>query len=213
MSTLHPAPSDVVNDENISPDIDLPTPPSTLPSEHERTQKLRERGLSLGRATKEPFRTGLNAENENALHNDVDAKQIKKRETLADRRMADLSLQGFTIGEIATLLEVTRQTVSNTLRQPWARDYMISTSRQDIVKEVQDLLKKEVLPSLQTLIEVRDDPANNPATRAGAANSLIERLLGKAAQPIITTATDPTKLSDDELLNIARTSPSSTRDN
>lgn len=202
-----------MNDESISPATDFDLPSSTLPSEHERTQSGEggEGGKRVcyshsGKPIHSTvYQTGENATLDYALHNDADAKAPRQKETPIHRRMVDLHLQGFNITEIAKLLGHTNSTVSNTLRQPWARQYMINTSRQDVMGEVQKLLKDEVLPSLNVLIEIRDNDTLHPAVRAGAANSLIERLLGKAAQPIISTKTnDLDKLSDAELHAIAR---------
>lgn len=122
--------------------------------------------------------------------------------------MLDLAIQGFNTTEIAALIGRHRITVSRALRSPWGREYMIKQSQKNLAQEIQTLLETEALPSIQKLIDTRDNVLARPETQVSAANSLLDRLLGKAAQPIITTKIDTTKATDDELTAIIRRSSS-----
>lgn len=105
------------------------------------------------------------------------------RERAEHRIAVLLKLQGFTIREIASQLEMTPIAVSNALRQQWARDYMLETLERTGGKRVERLLAGEVINNIETLIEVRDS-APRPSDRASAANSLLDRYLGKPKERV-----------------------------
>lgn len=186
-----------------------PNPPQ--PTEHERCDG-RVGYHGLGRTPKDRYTTGENSTLPNAFFNDCDARVRYQRETPAKRRIIELAIQGFNNCEIARLCDVTSVTVSQTLKQPWAREYMITTMRKESESNIQELLKEELLPSLAVVLHVRDNDQCRPELRMQAANSIIDRVLGKAAQPILSGKIEPEKLSDEELHAIASNGRGTTTD-
>jgi hypothetical protein len=65
--------------------------------------------------------------------------------------------------------------------------------------EIKEFLKAEVMPSLEVIKSVRDNITARPSDRVAAANTLLERFLGKAVQPISPDAKPLSEQSDDEL--------------
>ena len=144
---------------------------------------------------------GKNALLENALHNDRDPiKSFRDQvETPLHRRVAELSLQGFTNIEIAGMVQRSRMTVSNILRQPHARKYMINEAKRTVQDEVKAFLDAELMPSLSAMKTIRDDPTAKASDRLAAAKEITDRRLGRAAQPFITNDKPVTELTAEEL--------------
>lgn len=76
--------------------------------------------------------------------------------------------------------------VSQIARQPWAKERlfaMMSAQGKNIINE---MLRLEVIPSIQKLVDLRDNSGNDiPASvQARAADSLLDRYLGKAVQKV-----------------------------
>lgn len=188
-----------VNVNENPPTLPTETPPP-LPPEHERRMGY----AGIGATNKTPFKTGENSALPDAFYNDCDSRARLQREQPHHRRIIDLTLQGFTITEITTLLDLSRPTVKNVLRQPWARERMIEQSKKDVLGEVGEMLKQELVNSVQKMIEIRDSTTTRPETQLAASKEIIDRVLGKTAQPILTGKIDAKKLSDDELELIAR---------
>jgi len=96
------------------------------------------------------------------------------------RLMCMLKAQGKNHREIAVAMEYSEGHVQTVLAQPWARKRVmdeIMTSGRDGLDE---LFKGAAADSVYTLIDVRDDKKESGATRVSAANSLLDRFLGKA---------------------------------
>ena len=92
-----------------------------------------------------------------------------------------------------------RETVSQVVRQPHARDYIINEAKKTVQDEIREVLEKEALPSIKMLVEVRDDVLSKNGEKLQAANALLDRFLGKPTQPITTNTKPPSEMSDDEL--------------
>lgn len=183
-----------------------PTPEQNQEPTSQPEHKRPRRGFfGIGHSTKERYVTGENQSVPNALYNDTDTRIRHKREKPEHRHIIELKLQGFTNREIANLLGLSLLSVGATLKQPWARDYMITTMRKTTEDEVQELLKKEVLPSIEMLVQIRDGEVESTsvADRKDAAKYLVDRVLGKAAQPVLTGKFEPDKLTDEQLAAIA----------
>ena len=71
-------------------------------------------------------------------------------------------------------------------RQAWFRDQLTAFLHETGKDLVQAKLQTEVIPSLEVVISVRDDQNAPSATRLAAANSLIDRFLGKPTQHVKT---------------------------
>lgn len=118
--------------------------------------------------------------------------------------MADLKMQGCTIREIAAVVGYSEAAVGQILRQPFIQAYMINALKTTVQEELRAVIDAEVLPSLRTLVEVRDNTDAPAQARINAANSLLDRKLGKPNQPVsVQQQLSPEqmkRMSDKELL-------------
>lgn len=122
-----------------------------------------------------------------------------KHERALHRLIIDYAAKGYKYREIATLTGVTPTTVRNTVAQPFAQEHLVNTIQQSVQEEAREMLSREVIPSLKLLVSVRDNPNARPADRLSAANSTLDRFLGKASQPITVTEKPISELTDEEL--------------
>jgi hypothetical protein len=94
------------------------------------------------------------------------------------------------------------------LKQPWAQEYVINQAKKTVQDEIKAILEAEALPSIRKLVAIRDSVDFNsgvPVLAAdknvakAAADSLLDRFLGKPVQPMTTDAKPVAQLSDEEL--------------
>ena len=142
---------------------------------------------------------GANAKLDDALYNDLDKQTKLKREAPHHRRFLDLQLQGYNVHEIAAITGFSISCITVALRQPWARQHFINASKKTVTEQIKEVLEKEALPSIKLLVKVRDDANARNADRLSASQQLLDRFLGKAAQPIITQEKPAEQLTNDEL--------------
>lgn len=112
-----------------------------------------------------------------------------KHEKPEHRVMIFLKAHGFSNLEIAEKTGYSPVMVSQILRQPWARERLIteiSKSGRDVLSE---LIKGTGVDSVMTLVELRDDKNAPAAVRKACASDLIDRILGKPTQHIESDAT------------------------
>lgn len=126
---------------------------------------------------------GINAELPGALFNDYDPQQLRQSEKPEHRRIVTLKEQGYENKEIAEALGVSRNQVSQIVRQPWARQHMIETMQKDVSQEIKNFLEGEVLGSLKVIRDIRDDANATRMEKLKAAEMLADRTLGKPTQP------------------------------
>lgn len=137
------------------------------------------------------------------FYNGLKPRYILKVEAAHHRLIVEYAAQGFIPMEIARLVGYSRACVKNVLDQPWAKEYLANRMKESTKNDVQELLKAEVFPSLAYVVKVRDNDQLRSEVRLSAAQSLLDRVLGKAAQPILTGKIEPEKLTDAELELIA----------
>lgn len=134
--------------------------------------------------------------NDNVVRGADDGVVLLKKERPDHRIMVMLKAQGKSTAEIAQFLDVTPTTVNYVLRQPWARQMLISLIHASGEQGIDAFLQSELLPSMMKLVEVRDDPVAKKSEQLAAANSLIDRFLGKPMQRVETAkAPDPVDLA------------------
>lgn len=166
------------------------------PTEHERREWCKQ----FGRDPNGGFRKHVNINTvDPVFYNELDTRRRICTERPHHRRMLELALQGFKIMEISRLTGFTHGCVRIVLDQPWAKKFIVDRMREETENDFAKLLKDEVLPSIEAVIEVRDSALTRPETKLSAANSIIDRVLGRAAQPILTGKVEVKKLSDAEL--------------
>ena len=115
-----------------------------------------------------------------------------KREQPIHRLMVVLKSQGYSNTDISKQLEVAVTTVGNVLSQPWARQRLVALINAAGKDPVAETLRGEVMDSIMALVEVRDNPKAPAAARAGAANSILDRYLGKPIQKSEVTVSQKT---------------------
>lgn len=144
---------------------------------------------------------GVNAALPDALFNDIDPQTFRQRERPVDRRVCELATLGYTCQEIAATLDRTPANVSNILRQPFARKYMIERVQQTANNEIKELLEKVAPESIKRIAKLAEAAPN---TKLGFAADvyLVDRFMGKAVQPI-RDEDELKKLTPEELKAIA----------
>ena len=93
--------------------------------------------------------------------------------------MAYLLAAGRTRSEIAQVLGLNQAHISIIVRQPWFQKRLKAITEAAGKDMVKQFLDGEVLPSLETLRSIRDDGSQRGATRVAAANSILDRFMGK----------------------------------
>lgn len=124
-----------------------------------------------------------------------------KREQPYHRVVAEMLAQGYTQKEIAIMVGRDPDTITRVARQPYVRERMINNIKSNAKQEIKAFLEKEVMPSLQMVVAVRNDPTAKTSDRLSAANTILDRFLGKAAQPIQHEIKEPSTMTDEELRN------------
>lgn len=155
--------------------------------------------LAKDRANWNKYVGGENCSLPGALANDSDPSQHLYREKVQHRLVAEMAAQGYTNSEIALHTGYTNSYVTTILRQPQGRIAAMNAIRRNSQDEIKEFLKAEVMPSLEVIRSVRDNEAARPSDRIAAANTLLERYMGKAVQPINPDAKPLAEQSDDEL--------------
>lgn len=74
-------------------------------------------------------------------------------------------------------------------RQPWVRQRILKYQEEAGKPLIEDSIAAEASQSLQTIVELRDDPATPAAVRVRAAENLLDRYLGKPTQHVKTEVT------------------------
>jgi hypothetical protein len=114
------------------------------------------------------------------LHGDSMPETTLLTEKPVHRMMVYLSASGASADDIATQTGYTAASVRQVLKQPWARQRLVQILNETGRDRVAHFLKNQVAPSLETLQEIRDDTTKAAAARITAANSILDRALGKA---------------------------------
>lgn len=115
----------------------------------------------------------------------LEASVALKREAPWHRLAAMLAAQGLSYKEIAERINRTPQWVATVLKQPYARSVMLEEIHRAGKDELEALLKGTARDCIWKLIELRDS-AVNESVQLNAANSLLDRLLGKPTQRVET---------------------------
>lgn len=93
-----------------------------------------------------------------------------------------LKMQGKTNNQIAEHMQYTPAWVSQIVRQPWFKDRLFQLMKEAGVDIIQQTLQMEVLPNIETLVDIRNDPNAGARARASAAMYLLDRVMGKPTQ-------------------------------
>lgn len=126
-----------------------------------------------------------------ALFADRPAYQAVLKESPRHRLILWMTANGHSPAQIANALGITKQTVYTTRKQPWFREMFVRITTSMGKDSVMTFLQSEVMPSLEVLRDIRDNEFAKPAERTSAANSLLDRYLGKATVKVDTDAKAP----------------------
>jgi len=97
-----------------------------------------------------------------------------------------LKAQGKSNKEIAEIVRYSPVQVGTILRQPWARERLVRELKLAGRDVIADILAGAAQDSVFTLIEERDNETAKPSDRISAANSLLDRFLGKPTMRVET---------------------------
>lgn len=136
-------------------------------------------------------------EDSERLHGDKAPNLTIQREQPIHRMMIYMHAQGASAADISRQTGYTKHTVQQVLRQPWARQRLLQILKETCQDEVKHFLTHEVAPSLQVLREIRDgDIPGKTSDRASAANSILDRCLGKPTVHVESDNTNRTVPAD-----------------
>lgn len=124
------------------------------------------------------------AQDPDALYNSKAPNLAILHEKPEHRVIIFLKAQGLSYREISDRTGHTIPWISQVLRQPWARARLVKEIQSAGRDAVQELIKAAAEDSVFTLIEQRDNEKAKPAERINAANSLLDRFLGKPTQKV-----------------------------
>jgi hypothetical protein len=117
------------------------------------------------------------------LFNSLDPNLAILHEKPHHRLILYMAARDFSNHEIAEASGFTAPWISQVLRQPWARKVLTEELNRAGRDELSGILEGAAKDSLFTLIELRDS-AENESVRRSAADSLLDRFLGKPKQSI-----------------------------
>lgn len=114
-----------------------------------------------------------------------DTANFSIREERPEHRIiAYMVSEGKSVKEIALLTGYSENWVRQIKRQPWFKERVVEILHEAGRDVVENFLQGEVLTSIETLVEIRDDADAKSATRVAAANAILDRALGKPTQYI-----------------------------
>lgn len=138
------------------------------------------------------------AANTTQLHNDRDPNLVIKSEKPEHRIIIFLKAQGLSNVEIAERTGNSGPWIGQVLRQPWARQRLLEELDSLGRDAARELLAGQCVDSILTAVDLRDNPKTPPGVRLAAANSLLDRHLGKPVQHVESVAHKGMDLSNVE---------------
>jgi hypothetical protein len=146
------------------------------------------KSVSNGSRT-ESFEEGAKtyAEDPTALHGDQPPSTALSHEKPIHVLMCYMMASGKSIKEIAEATQYSEGSVRGIAKQPWFRKRFLRVTSEAGKSEVESFLAGETMNSLEVLVQIRDENIQSrPHVSATAANSILDRALGKATQKVET---------------------------
>lgn len=142
---------------------------------------------------------------QDGLHNDRKPFYALKSEKPEHRIAILLKAQGNSNREIAQIMGITPVSVANILRQPWARKQLLEEINRAGRNEVIQVFKGAALDVAEAVVAIVNDPEAKANDKISASHLILDRLFGKATQPMDISLNDSKlkTMSDAELLKIA----------
>lgn len=131
---------------------------------------------------------------------------LLQQERYEHRIIAELKASGKTNTEIAHITGYTQPAIGYIVKQPWCKEYILSEIHRRGGQMVQDYMAKHAMPAAETIVQgFMDEDMTRGRDRVAAAEALLNRVFGKPTQTVIShKGSDLSKLTDDELANIAQ---------
>ena len=101
-----------------------------------------------------------------------------RKENPTHRVILWMRLNGHKPREIATALRISYHTVLSVQRQPWFQRAFCRILAEKGGDQLQTILEGELIPTIETLVELRDS-ADSSSVRLSAANAILDRIRGK----------------------------------
>lgn len=152
----------------------------------------------LAYASKDRHYNGANSKLPDALANDNDCRLEIKHETVLHRRVVLMAIGGLTNVEIAEITGYGSGYITDILRQPWARQRMISEAKVE-GSILRAKLEQEGMKCLDNLISMANNTHLKQEVQLAANIKVIDRWLGKEVQPHTLTDAKPSDLTEAEL--------------
>ncbi len=110
---------------------------------------------------------------------------LRKKELPAHRLMAELSARGYQANEISEIVGRCKLTVQDVLKQPHTQQYLANEVKRVASEDerVVTVIKDSVVSAVEALADIVKSGVK-ASDRIAAANALLDRRYGKAAQPI-----------------------------
>lgn len=121
---------------------------------------------------------------ENRLFCDQPASYNIKHERPEHRVIVFLKAQGMSNKEVSERTGFTTVMIGYVLKQPWARVRLLQEITEMGRDGMAEILKGAAVDSVLTLLDVRDSEKSRPSDKIAAANSLLDRYLGKPTQRV-----------------------------
>ena len=182
----------------MNPDMPVPEARERKP-EHQAQLNRNLRHNGAANFFKQNGDASANAKRVEGFKNDADPKYLLGRERPWHRTVINMAAAGYMNVEISKAVGRDIGSVENTLRQPFAREYLINEAKKTVQDEIKAILESEAMPSIRKLVAVRDGEGVRSSDVLAASNSLLDRFLGKPVQPMTTDAKPVAQLSDEEL--------------
>lgn len=145
------------------------------------------------------------AASKDALHNDRNPYYEIKHQKPEHRVVILLKAKGCTNKEIAQTTGLSAVSVSNILRQPWARKQVLEEINSAGRNEVLQIFKGAAMDVAEQMVAIVNDENARPSDKISAGHLILDRLFGKATQPLDVSITDSKlkTMSDEELFKLA----------
>lgn len=141
---------------------------------------------------------GYQAQVEDGLFNPLRAYHRHQQEKPFHRFISELAASGRTTKEIMEITGRARSTVKEVLAQPHSQERIVRTAKANAQDEVKQLLKEHGPAALKRVINI-SQTSDNAAVQLKANQDILDRFLGKAAQPFVEVVKEPSTMSDEEL--------------
>jgi hypothetical protein len=141
------------------------------------------------------------------LYNSLNPHLVIIHEKPEHRLAVFMKARNLDNNEIAERMGWTASWTSQVCRQPWFRIRLLEELTQAGRNQLDELFKVEAINSAFTLVDLRDNVKVPPAVRKAAADSLLDRFLGKPVAKIETSeqklpSTEETRKIDAEIKSI-----------